>query len=108
MIVAGATEKANASTAAAAAATSGQRNRPSDRRSGDSSARPAPMHAPAMTSDALGRMNPSIRLGRKKAGRPKATTTGSQRPRRSENGLSAGAVVGNSRVSGTVYYLHAA
>src|SRR5207245_11028262 len=78
------------------------------RRSGDSSARPAPMHAPAMTSDALGRMNSSIRLGRKKAGRPKATTTGSQRPRRSENGLSAGALVGICRVRGTVYYLHAA
>ena len=106
-LVAGDTENANARTAATAAATSGQRSRPRDGRSGVSNARPAPRQAPAMTSDALGRMNSSIRLGRKKVGRPKATTTGSQRPKRSENGRPAGALEGICRVRGTVYYLHA-
>src|SRR5438270_158378 len=84
-LVAGDTEKPKASAAAAAAATRGQRSRPRDGRSGVSSARPAPRHAPAITRDALGRMNWSIRLGRKKTGRPNATTTGSTVPKRADH-----------------------
>src|SRR5256886_2774040 len=77
------TEKAKARRAAAAAATSGHRRTPRPPRAGERMARPAPMHDPAITIDARGRMYRSPSVGIKTIGRSIATTAGKNPPKRS-------------------------
>src|SRR5437588_2490661 len=90
-------EKANASTAAAAAATRGHLRPPRLGFPGIRAARPAPRQAPAMTTEARGRMNASTKLGRKKIGMARATRAGNHAPRGVENDLKAPPVMESAR-----------